>query len=86
MTLGNWAGVTAAQLGIAAATDVDRGAASAVYFSLYYLVGAVGGYLPGLAWERYRWEGVAATGWAALALAAAVLSIGARRRSSIAYG
>jgi YNFM family putative membrane transporter len=86
VTLGNWAGVTAAQLGIGAATDVDRGAASAVYFSLYYLVGAVGGYLPGLAWERYRWEGVAATGWAALALAAAVLSIGARRRSAITYG
>jgi MFS transporter, YNFM family, putative membrane transport protein len=84
VTLGNWAGVTAAQLGIAAATDVDRGAASAVYFSLYYLVGAVGGYLPGLAWERYRWEGVAATGWMALSLAAAALAIGAKRRSSMA--
>jgi YNFM family putative membrane transporter len=77
VTLANWSGVTAAQLGVVAATDADRGAASAVYFSLYYLTGAVGGYVPGLAWERYRWDGVAATGFAALALAATVLLLGA---------
>jgi len=79
VTLANWAGVTAAQLGVVAATEVDRGAASAVYFSLYYFAGALGGYLPGLAWERYSWDGVAAAGWVALALAAAVLAPGARR-------
>src|SRR5207253_2524270 len=79
VTLANWAGVTAAQLGVAASTEVDRGAASAVYFSLYYATGALGGYLPGLAWERFRWEGVAATGWTALALAAIVLAVGAKR-------
>jgi MFS transporter, YNFM family, putative membrane transport protein len=73
VTAANWAGVTAAQLGVAAATDVDRGAASAVYFSLYYLTGAVGGYLPGLAWERYRWNGVASAGLVALALAGLAL-------------
>ena len=73
VTVANWAGVTAAQLGVAAATDVDRGAASGVYFSLYYLTGAVGGYLPGLAWERFRWNGVASTGLVALALAAVAL-------------
>src|ERR1700736_2613236 len=82
VTLANWSGVTAAQLGVAAASDVDRGTASAVYFSLYYLTGAVGGYVPGLAWERYRWTGVALTGWVALALAATVLALGAKR----AYG
>jgi MFS transporter, YNFM family, putative membrane transport protein len=82
VTLANWSGVTAAQLGVAAASDVDRGTASAVYFSLYYLTGAVGGYVPGLAWERYRWTGVALTGWVALALAAMVLALGAKR----AYG
>jgi MFS transporter, YNFM family, putative membrane transport protein len=82
VTLANWSGVTAAQLGVAAASDVDRGTASAVYFSLYYLTGAVGGYVPGLAWERYRWTGVALTGWVALALAAVVLALGAKR----AYG
>jgi predicted MFS family arabinose efflux permease len=82
VTLANWSGVTAAQLGVAAASDVDRGTASAVYFSLYYLTGAVGAYVPGLAWERYRWTGVALTGWVALALAAMVLALGAKR----AYG
>jgi len=79
VTLANWSGVTAAQLGVAAATEVDRGAASAVYFSLYYLTGAVGGYVPGLAWERWHWNGVAATGFAALAVAAIALLLGAER-------
>jgi len=76
VTLANWGGVTAAQLGVAAAGRVDRGTASAVYFSLYYLTGAAGGYLPGLAWERYHWDGVATTGWVVLAAAAAVLAFG----------
>ena len=58
--MSNWSGVTAAQLGVAEASDVDRGTASALYFSIYYSVGAVGGYLPGLAWERFHWIGVAA--------------------------
>jgi YNFM family putative membrane transporter len=79
ITLANWSGVTAAQLGVAGSTTVDRGAASAIYFSLYYLTGAVGGYVPGLAWERWGWNGVAASGFAALALAAAVLALGGRR-------
>lgn len=79
IALANFGGVTAAQLGVAGATNVDRGAASAVYFSVYYLVGAVGAYLPGLAWERYRWDGVASTGFAVLAVAAAVLAPGADR-------
>jgi YNFM family putative membrane transporter len=82
VTLANWAGVTAAQLGVAAASDVDRGTASAVYFSVYYLTGSLGGYLPGLAWEHYRWAGVALTGCGALAAAAGVLALGAKR----AYG
>lgn len=79
ITIANWGGVTAAQLGVASATDVDRGAASAVYFSIYYLTGAVAGYLPGLAWERYGWDGVAIMGLSALALAATVLALGADR-------
>jgi MFS transporter, YNFM family, putative membrane transport protein len=79
VTIANWAGVTAAQLGVAAATDVDRGTASAVYFSLYYLTSAVGGYLPGLAWERYSWAGVAVTGFVGLALAATALTLRTRR-------
>ena len=70
VTLANWAGVTAAQLGIADATSIDRRTASAIYYSFYYFTGALGGYLPGLAWERFGWPGVVATSWIALALAA----------------
>jgi YNFM family putative membrane transporter len=79
VTIANWAGVTAAQIGVAEASNVDRGAASALYYSLYYFTGALGGYLPGLAWERFRWEGVVATGWVALALAATALALRSKR-------
>jgi YNFM family putative membrane transporter len=79
VTLANWCGVTSAQLGVAAASETDRGAASSVYYSLYYFAGALGGYLPGLAWERYGWDGVAVSGWVSLTLAAAVLALRARR-------
>jgi YNFM family putative membrane transporter len=79
VTLANWSGVTASQLGVAEATGVDRGTASAVYFSIYYFTGAIGGYVPGLAWERFHWTGVAATGWSAVAVAAAALLLGGRR-------
>ena len=83
VTLANFGGVTAAQLGVSSAAAVDRGAASAVYFSLYYGIGSLGGYVPGLAWERYGWNGVAVTGFAALALAAGVLLLaGAMNGSS----
>jgi hypothetical protein len=55
--------------------------ASAVYFSLYYTASSLGGYLPGLAWEAWRWAGVAALAWSALALAAlALLARGATTR------
>ena len=41
---------------------VDRGAATALYFGIYYAGGALGAYLPGLAWQEWGWGGVAATG------------------------
>src|SRR5438093_125780 len=82
VTLANFSGVTAAQLGVADATAVDRGAASAVYFSLYYGIGSLGAYVPGLAWERYGWDGVAVTGFAALAFAGTVLLLAGARRGS----
>jgi YNFM family putative membrane transporter len=69
----NFAGVTAAQLGVTESTAVDRGVASAVYFSLYYTMSAVGGYLPGLAWQRWGWAGVATTALVAMVLGAAAL-------------
>jgi YNFM family putative membrane transporter len=75
IALANFAGVTAAQLGVVAAADEDRGSASALYFSIYYGVGSLGAYLPGLAWERWRWNGVVATGLGALAVAGIALAV-----------
>jgi YNFM family putative membrane transporter len=62
-------GVTAAQLGSATSTSADRGVASAMYFSVYYTSGALGGYLPGLAWEQWQWTGVVVGCLAVLAAA-----------------
>jgi YNFM family putative membrane transporter len=70
-----FAGVTAAQLGAATASDRDRGTATALYFSCYYATGALGGFLPGLAWEHGGWAGVAALALAALALAATAVAL-----------
>ena len=71
-------GYTAAQLGVGDVARVDRGAASAFYFSAYYGAGALGAYLPGLAWEAAGWGGVAACGLSSLALAVAGLAVLAR--------
>jgi YNFM family putative membrane transporter len=82
ITLGNFSGVTAAQLGVAAATARDRGLASALYFSAYYVAGALGGYVPGLAFERWGWDGVAglALGAYAIGIAAVLAGVRGRRR------
>jgi MFS transporter, YNFM family, putative membrane transport protein len=66
--LGMFAGATAAQLGVAEAGEVDRGVASAVYFSFYYVAGALAGFVPGLAWQEFAWPGVAVLAVAVLAL------------------
>ncbi|MDQ3895038.1 MAG: hypothetical protein M3292_10345, partial [Actinomycetota bacterium] len=86
VAIGNFAGVTAAQLGVADATTIDRGAASAIYFSIYYATGAFGAYLPGLAWQAWAWPGVAVLELAVIATAALVLlssrdTASARRRA-----
>jgi YNFM family putative membrane transporter len=73
VTLGNFSAVTAAQLGVAGATDRDRGLASAMYFSAYYVAGALGAYVPGLAWERWHWTGVWALALGAYAIGFAAL-------------
>lgn len=59
LAVGMFSGVTVVQLGVAASTDVDRGTASGLYFSCYYGAGALGAYLPGLAWQAWGWPGVA---------------------------
>jgi len=71
---GMFAGVTTVQIGVAHSTEVDRGTASGIYFTSYYLSGALGAYLPGLAWQAWRWEGVAFLSVGVLAVAAALLS------------
>jgi YNFM family putative membrane transporter len=74
---GMFTGYTATQLGVSDVARVDRGAATALYFGIYYAAGALGAYLPGLAWEAWGWLGVAIAGLAALAVAAAALGIAA---------
>jgi YNFM family putative membrane transporter len=75
-----WAGYTATQLGVGDVARADRGSASALYFSIYYGAGALGAYLPGLAWEAGGWLGVASVGLGTLVLAAAALVAAGDRR------
>jgi YNFM family putative membrane transporter len=78
LALAMFCGVTAAQLGSATSTSSDRGVASAIYFSVYYGSGALGGYLPGLAWQRWQWPGV--VGAALVVLGGAILLVAAQAR------
>jgi YNFM family putative membrane transporter len=78
LALAMFCGVTAAQLGSATSTSADRGVASAMYFSVYYASGALGGYLPGLAWERWHWSGV--VGGCLVVLAGAIALVTAQAR------
>jgi predicted MFS family arabinose efflux permease len=73
MTVAMFSGATALQLGVTMSADVDRGAASAVYFSIYYASAALGAYVPGLAWQAWRWNGIVGIGLAATTLAALAL-------------
>jgi MFS transporter, YNFM family, putative membrane transport protein len=72
--LAMFGGVTAAQLGLAAAGDVDRGVGSAIYFTFYYLAGALAGFLPGLAWQAWRWPGIVALGAVAVSVGLAAVA------------
>jgi MFS transporter, YNFM family, putative membrane transport protein len=81
VTLGNFTAVTAAQLGVAGATDSDRGLASAMYFSSYYIAGALGAYVPGLAWQSWHWTGVWALVSAAYVVGLTALVAPVARRS-----
>jgi YNFM family putative membrane transporter len=70
ITVGMFTVVTAAPIGVGGAQGVRRGAASALYYSIYYTAGALGAFLPGLAWQAAGWNGVAM-------VVGAVLSVGA---------
>ncbi len=67
----------------------DKGGASALYLTFYYLGGTLGSLLPGLAWERWGWPGVLAscTGAVAVGIAAnALLCAGPEPRRMTAAG
>ena len=51
--------------------------------SIYYGAGALGAYLPGLAWQEWGWGGSRPTGLVALLLAAAALAAAGERRMRI---
>jgi YNFM family putative membrane transporter len=56
-----------------------KGGANALYLAFYYLGGTLGSWLPGLAWQRWGWPGVASASLAALAVAALAVSVLCRR-------
>jgi YNFM family putative membrane transporter len=84
VTLAQFAGLTAAQLGLASAPVRSLGAASAVYFSTYYLVGGLAAFLPGYAWEAEGWASVVAVVAAAEALALAIALAPRRHGAGVA--
>src|SRR5439155_3477723 len=69
-------GATAAGLGQGTSTETDRGVASAIYFTAYYTAGGSSGYLAGLGWEAWRWNGVSAVASGAIALGSAAVVLG----------
>jgi YNFM family putative membrane transporter len=73
LTVAMFSGATAAQIGVATASESDQGSASAIYYSCYYTCGAFAGYVPGLAWQWWGWPGVIGVTFGVLAPAAAIL-------------
>ena len=73
LTVAMFSGATAAQIGVASASESDRGSASAIYYSCYYTCGAFAGYLPGIAWQWWGWPGVTGVALGVLAPAATIL-------------
>jgi YNFM family putative membrane transporter len=65
-----------------ASAPVAKGGASALYLTFYYVGGTLGSWLPGLAWQAWRWPGVVAVSVAAIAagLGADVVLCGAPAR------
>ena len=73
LTVGMFSGATAAQIGVATASESDQGSASAIYYSCYYTCGAFAGFLPGVAWQWWGWPGVTGVALAVLAPTTVVL-------------
>jgi YNFM family putative membrane transporter len=79
ITLAQFTALPAAQLGLGFAPVRAFGAASAVFFGVYYLAGGLAALLPGYAWEAEGWTGVVAVVAVADALALAAALAPARR-------
>ena len=73
LTVAMFSGATSAQLGVGDVAIRNRGLASALYFSTYYVSGALGAYLPGIAWQAWRWPGVMVVALASLGIALAAI-------------
>ncbi len=82
LTAGMFVGTVAAQVAVGSVTRARLGTAGAVYYSVYYGSGALGAFLPGLAWEARGWVGVAACTGAALLAGMAGLAVLGRRRAA----
>ena len=82
VTIGMFTVVTAAPIGVGGARGVRPGAASALYYSIYYTAGAVGAFVPGLAWQAAGWGGVSLVAAGALAVAATGAWLGQLERRS----
>lgn len=80
VTIGMFTVVTAAPIGVGGAHGVRPGAASAFYYSVYYSAGALGAFVPGLAWQAVGWDGVALVVGVALAVATVGARLGQRER------
>jgi YNFM family putative membrane transporter len=72
LTVAMFSGATAAQIGVATASESDQGSASAIYYRCYYTCGAVAAHLPGVAWQWWGWPGVTGGALGVLAPAAGI--------------
>jgi YNFM family putative membrane transporter len=76
LAIGQFCGITATQLGVALSLERDRDRATALYYSVFYVAVGLGAFLPGLAWERWGWGGVAGVGFGTFTVALVALSAG----------
>lgn len=83
LVAGMFIGSVASQVALGRVRCTTPGQASATYYSLYYVAGALAAFLPGLAWQAGGWPALAATAGGVLALASAALAaLAARARSA----
>jgi MFS transporter, YNFM family, putative membrane transport protein len=75
LTVGMFIGTVSAQVAVGSVVRTRLGTASAIYYSVYYAAGALGAFVPGVAWESAGWVGVVGCTGAALTLGIAGLLV-----------